>query len=126
MSIEIDQQSRDRLGGPDGLVFPSNWTLSTSWRRAQSADASKNPLTDQEWMVQIDDGDRHRVTFAVENSEIVADCDCDGWTYRDWCAHVAHLWWCWVRGQAVVTDIDTGRNLTMPPAWLTVETEARK
>ena len=117
----VDKQPQ--LGGPDALMLPADWTLTTSLRRAQTADAMVNPVTDAEFMVRLDDGGVHRVTFAVDGGELVADCDCQGWTHRDWCAHVAHLWWRWSRGRLVVHDLDADRPREMPPAWLTVDRE---
>lgn len=120
------ERANATIGGPQKLVFPDGWTFTASWRRAQSSTAKKNPLNEAEWMVQIDDGEPHRTTFVVEEGDLRADCDCDGWHFRDWCAHVAHLWWSWTRGLAVVTDIDSDKSLLMPPAWLSVETEGER
>jgi len=71
-------------------------------------------------MVQIGDGDYHRTTLIIQNGELLADCDCHAWNFDGWCAHVAHLWWEWSRGRAVVTDLDTDRSHSVPPVWLSV------
>jgi len=112
-----------RVGGPPELRFPDKWTLSTSWQRAQSPAAVKNPINPAEWMIQIDGGDRHRVTFALLGGDLIADCDCDGFRFEEWCAHVAHMWWSWVRSDAVVTDLDADRSHELPPVWLEVSEE---
>lgn len=119
-AVAADVDEPDQLGGPTKLRFPSKWTLSTSWRRAQEDDAAVNPVTPAEYMIQLGGGDLHRTTFVVESGELLADCDCHGWQYNQWCAHVARLWWQWSRGRLVVTDLDSDRSLTMPPAWLSV------
>lgn len=118
---KTDAVDADTLGGPTELRFPAKWTLSTSWRRAQEAEAAVNPVTPAEWIVQVGDGDLHRSTFVVDGGELLADCDCHAWRYNEWCAHVARLWWQWSRGRLVVTDRDSNTSLTMPPAWLSVD-----
>jgi hypothetical protein len=66
-------------------------------------------------------GDDHRVTFAIYDGQLRAECDCQGFRYADWCAHVAHLWWRWAAlGDLAVTDLDTGRTYLWPPAWLSL------
>ena len=110
-----------RLGEPDRLSFPEGWTMSTSWQRAQSEDAvigSRNPI---QWDVLMGCGDRHTVTMCVLRGEPRAECDCDGYHYGDWCAHVARLWWRWSRCDLVVADLDTGARYRSPPAWLRVD-----
>ncbi|WP_231741223.1 hypothetical protein [Halorubrum sp. CBA1125] len=49
MSVETSVEEHrekiaNRLGEPERLRFPSDWTMSTSWRRAQAA-----PATDKSW-----------------------------------------------------------------------------
>ncbi|WP_435332829.1 hypothetical protein [Haloarchaeobius sp. TZWWS8] len=108
------------------LRFPDDWTMSGSWHRAQAAPATCGPVNASEFYVLIgytdsdELGDRHRVTFAIHHGQLVADCDCEAWTWNDWCAHVAYLWWEWSRDQLGVTDVDTGHVYTTPPVWLRV------
>ena len=119
------QSSEDlprRVGGPSTLSMPDDWTLSTAWQRAQSEADSGGPINDAERMVVLSDGEGvHRVTWALKGETLLADCDCRGYRYHDWCAHVAALWWQWVRGQIVVTHLDTGREYPTPPAWLSLD-----
>lgn len=119
----VDEPADTTLGGPDPLRFPSGWTLSASWRRAQEEDTAVNPVNDAEYVVQIGDGEIHRTTAYVEEGALRCDCDCRGWQYREWCAHVAAIWWRWCRAETFVTDRDTGHTLRRPPAWLSVEDE---
>jgi len=118
-----------RLGSPPTLTFPDDWELSRSWYRAQKASANVGSHNPAEWgMVlghpdSVEPGGYHRLLFAVYQGELVAECDCDGWRYRGWCAHVAHLWWRWVRGRLVVVDLDTDQRYPDPPCWLTVDEE---
>lgn len=65
-------------------------------------------------------GDPHRVLFAVYRGDLVAECDCDAWKYRDWCSHVARLWWDWNRAEIAVSDLREATRYTHPPAWLRV------
>ena len=63
----------------------------------------------------------HRVTFAVKDGGVIAECPCDGFHYRGWCAHVALLWWRWAgKCDLCVTDLDTRHKYLMPPPWLSV------
>ncbi|WP_435318463.1 hypothetical protein [Haloarchaeobius sp. TZWSO28] len=109
------------------LRFPDDWTMTGSWQRAQAAPAECGPINASQFDVLIgytdsdELGERHRVTFAIHGGQLVADCDCEAWKWRDWCAHVAHLWWRWSRERLVVTDLDTGRNHRTPPVWLNVD-----
>ena len=122
-----------RLGSPPTLTFPEDWTLSKSWYRAQRASSNVGRYNPAEWgMVlgtgpgRIDPGSHHRVLFAIYDGELVAECDCDGYRYRAWCAHVAHLWWLWARGRLVVADLDTGQQYPDPPWWLEIDEEAER
>ena len=127
MSVEEQrEQIANRLGEPDRLQFPSGWTLSSSWRRAQAAPSAVGPVNPAEFDVLLgyvdDDGlAKHRVLFAIYGGNVVAECGCDGHRFRDWCAHVALLWWQWSRDDLAVTDLDTGRTYTSPPWWLSVD-----
>ncbi|WP_199242170.1 hypothetical protein [Halorubrum sp. SD626R] len=124
MNDAIDRQRSRldrRLDEPDRLRFPDGWTMSTSWQRAQAADGVVGSTNPAEWDVLLGSGDCHRVLFAVYDGHPRAECDCDGWQYHDWCAHVARLWWRWVRGDLVVADLDTGARYTTPPEWIRVD-----
>jgi len=125
VSSGVEQTARRlerRLGGPPRLVFPEDWYMSTSWQRAQLEDDHGGPLNPAERHVLLDDSaTAHRVLFAIKNGEIIAECDCQGWSYRNWCAHVASCWWRWARGEISVVDLNTERTHVYPPAWLTIE-----
>ena len=123
---EQREQIANRLGEPDRIQFPSGWTLSSSWRRAQAAPSTIGAVNPAEFDVLLgyedsDDLARHRVLFALYEGDLVAECDCDGHRFRSWCAHVALLWWRWSREDLAVTDIDTGRTYMSPPWWLSVD-----
>ncbi|WP_435348987.1 hypothetical protein [Haloarchaeobius sp. HRN-SO-5] len=113
------------------LRFPPEWAMSSSWHRAQAAPATCGPVNATEFDVLIgypdsdDLGDRHRVTFTIHQGNLLAHCGCHGWTYHDWCAHVAYLWWQWSRARLGVTDLDTGSVYHEPPVWLRVDDPAR-
>ena len=110
-----------RLGEPPVLTFPDGWTLSKSWQRAQTAGDLGGPVNPAERTVLLDDGgDPHTVLFAISDGKLRAECDCSGYSYRSWCAHVASCWWRWVRGEISVTDLDTERTHLTPPWWLSV------
>jgi DNA-binding CsgD family transcriptional regulator len=69
----------------------------------------------------------HRVTFALKDGEVIAECPCDGFRYRGWCAHVAVLWWRWAgRCNLSVTDLDTRHKYCSPPWWMNVEWEGSR
>ena len=100
------------------LEFPEEWTLSTSWERAQIEADQGGPITDAERVVWLSEGDPHRVVFVLDGATLRARCSCDGWHYRDWCAHVASCWWRWCTGAIAVTHEQTGREYCTPPKWL--------
>jgi hypothetical protein len=125
------EQARDdldrRLGGPPVFDPPEKWTLSSSWHRAQAAPAECGPVTPAEFHVLMGHpdrdglGDGHRVTFAIFEGELRAECDCQAFRFEEWCAHVAYLWWRWsARGNLAVTDLDTEKTYLWPPAWLSI------
>ena len=123
---EQREQIANRLGEPDRLQFPSGWKTSSSWHRAQAAPSHVGPVNPAEFDVLLgyvdEDGlAKHRVLFALYEGDLVAECHCDGHRFRDWCAHVALLWWRWSRDDLAVTDLDTGRTYTSPPWWLSVD-----
>jgi len=127
LSVErVPSSVLNRVGEPPRLRFPEGWTLSTSWKRAQAAPAECGPANAAEFDVLMgytdgrDDLAHHRVLFAILNGSLRAECPCDGYAYRGFCAHVAHLWWRWVRSDIAVTDLDNGRTHLSPPWWLSV------
>ncbi|OYR60435.1 hypothetical protein DJ80_15415, partial [Halorubrum ezzemoulense] len=91
---ELREQIANRLGEPDRFQFPSGWTTSTSWRRAQAAPSQVGSVNPAEFDVLLgreddeNDFSKHRVLFAVYEGDLVAECDCDGHHFRGWCAHV--------------------------------------
>jgi len=112
----------DRLGSPDTLRFPEDWTLSTSWQRAQEEADHGGPVNDAERMVWLEDSDEpHRVVWALAGQDLHAECDCASGRFRGWCAHLASCWWRWVRGEIVVIHLDTGREYRTPPSWLDLD-----
>jgi hypothetical protein len=115
-----------RVGQPPTLRFPDEWTFSTAWQRAQRETDQGGPINRAERMVRLSDGDGvHRVTWALKGRSLIADCDCLGHQYHDgWCAHVASLWWQWVRGRITVPHLDSGREYPEPPAWLFLDAPA--
>ena len=128
MSVDEHREKlSDRLGEPDRLQFPSGWAMSTSWRRAQAAHSAVGPANPAEFdvlMAREDDEtavSRHRVLFTVYEGDLRAECDCDGYRFRDWCAHVALLWWRWSRENLSVTDLDTGERYLSPPWWFSID-----
>jgi len=124
---EHREQIATRLGEPDRLQFPSGWTMSSSWQRAQAAPSTVGPVNPAEFDVllgYVDDRDKithHRVLFALYEGQLRAECECDGYSFRGWCAHVALLWWKWSRDNLAVTDLDASRVHTSPPWWLSVD-----
>jgi hypothetical protein len=115
----IDRQ----LGDPPELTFPDDWTLSTSWQRAQSERDRGGPINDAERMVYLSESSKpHRVVFVLDGATLRAECSCKGWHHRrDVCAHVASCWWQWTNGEIVVSHLETGRKYQVPPSWLRFE-----
>lgn len=128
-----DQLDR-RIGGSPRLVLPEKFTFTNSWKRAQAArEVEIGPAEDAAhfdvclgYADSHELGDRHRVLFCVENGALRAECSCKAWTFRDWCAHVAVLWWRWSRGRSGVTNLDTGEVLLERPWWLFVPIEGEE
>ena len=109
----------DRLDQPEHLSFPDNWTLTESWKRAQTERDRGRKIDESERMVWLTESDEpKRVCFVLQEDELRAKCSCAAWQYRGWCAHVAHCWWRWVRGDLTVHHLDTGRKYEHPPSWL--------
>ncbi|WP_346775209.1 SWIM zinc finger family protein [Halomicrobium mukohataei] len=117
----------DEIGGPSTFTMPEQLTGSMPWERAQTEVDQGGPINDAERMVRLSGGEgSHRVTWALQGQTLLADCDCRGHRFNDgWCAHVASLWWQWVRGGIVVTHLDTGRDYPEPPAWLRFDPQSR-
>jgi hypothetical protein len=127
---DVRERIENRLGEPPAFRFPSGWTTSTSWRRAQAAPSNVGAVNPAEFDVLLgyvnEDGlSKHRVLFALYEGELVAECECDGHRFCGWCAHVALLWWKWSRDDVGVTDLDTGRTHFSPPWWLSIDDAER-
>lgn len=127
MSVEkVRATVENRVGEPPRLTFPEDWTNSTSWKRAQAAPAECGPANAAEFDVLMgytdgrDDLAHHRVLFVLLDGSLRAECPCNGYSYRGFCAHVAYLWWRWVRSDLAVTDLDSGKTHLSPPWWLSV------
>ncbi|WP_244257160.1 SWIM zinc finger family protein [Halomicrobium sp. IBSBa] len=118
--------SPERIGGLPRFELPDDFTMSSSWKRAQETTDDGGPINGAERMVSLSDSDSyHRVVWALSGGSLRAECPCKGFHHRDWCAHLASLWWRWVRGQIEVTHIDTGRHYRTPPSWLSFDREDR-
>jgi len=96
----------DRLGGIDEVELPDEFPNSTSWERAADEDEiTRNRLNRAEWMVNIGDGGHHRVTFALDDGHMLAECSCEGHRYGGWCAHVAAMVRGYVNGTVEPADL---------------------
>lgn len=125
MSIE-KQPIDDRLDALSPISFPEDWTLSTSWQRAQSEHDRGSWVNDAERMVWLEGSDNpHRVVFTLHGNVLRTSCDCSGYTFRDWCAHVASCWWDWINGQLNVSHMQTGKEYEQPPDWLQVQSDGQ-
>jgi len=114
----------DTLAEPPVFSTPLDWTLSTSWQRAQTERERGGWVNPAERMVFLENSNHpHRVLFALRDRTLRARCSCAGHRHRDWCAHVAHLWWRWTTGRLVVRHLDTGRDYQEPPSWLLIDCE---
>ena len=88
MSIQTVEWERsnaldDRLGKPDGLRFPDDWTLSQSWQRAQTEHDRGAPVTDAERYVYLEESEQpHRVVWALSGQSLRAECDCGSYHPR--------------------------------------------
>jgi len=109
------------IGTPDALRFPEGYITSSSWQRAQTEELEAIHINDHEIMARLGDGSYHRTIFHVSEGTLIGRCTCKGFVYRDWCAHVAALWWSWCAGSLIVRDVDAGQVLVWPPAWLSVD-----
>ncbi|MFU1780701.1 SWIM zinc finger family protein [Haloarcula japonica] len=115
-----------RIGELPRFDMPDDWTMSGSWKRAQEATDHGGPINKAERMVSLDDTDGfHRVVWALSGGSLRAECECKGYQYNDWCAHLASLWWRWVRGEIHVTHLETGKTYRTPPSWLRFDCEDR-
>jgi len=122
---EARARLQNELGDPPILRFPDGWETSGSWQRAQEHDADVSPDGPAVFSVILrrdsgEMGSRHRVLFAIHEGELRAECDCEGFEHRQWCAHVALLWWRWSRRRLGVTDVSTGDTHLSPPVWVSV------
>lgn len=109
----------ERIGEVSTFERPEGWTLTESWQRAQTERDRGNPINDAERMVWLEGSDTpKRVLWAIEGASLKAECPCASGVYRDWCAHLASLWWQWVRGRLHVTHLTTGRQYRFPPLWI--------
>ena len=117
----------ERIGGPPVIQFPDDWTLSTSWQRAQTEHDHGGPINPAEWMVFLNESDSlHRVVFVLMDRTLRGECDCTGWRFRGFCSHVGSLWWRWTQAEIAVSHIETGRTYTEPPSWLRVDCRPEK
>jgi hypothetical protein len=111
-----------RIGGLprfDPRESVDDFTMTKSWRRAQQAVDTGGRINKAERMVSLSDTDGfHRVVWTLSGASLRAECECKGYKYRDWCAHLASLWWRWVRGRIEVTHLETGKSYQTPPSWL--------
>jgi len=108
------------------ITFPDDWEMSGSWERAQTEQDNGGPVNDAERIVWLEESDTpRRVTFVMVGRTLRTHCDCDGYYYRDWCAHAASLWWRWVRGRIFVSHLRTDRQYHTPPDWLKVQLEGQ-
>lgn len=133
MSVEkVRADALNRVGEPPRLTFPEDWTNSTSWQRAQAAPAECGSANAAEFDLLMgytdgrDEFTHHRVLFGLLDGSLRAECPCNGYAYRGFCAHVAYLWWRWVRSNLAVTDLDTGQTHLSPPWWLSVHDDEHR
>jgi len=123
-SHDFDSIDTDETPTAPPLEFPDEWTYSTSWQRAQTEADQGGPINATERVVWLADGDPHRVVFVLDGATLRARCSCDGWHYREFCAHVASCWWRWVRGEIAVTHQQTGREYRLPPDWVRLDRDS--
>lgn len=122
MSTFETPDAPQQIGELPTLDRPDDWAMGTSWKRAQTERDEGGPINDAERMVWLEGSDEpHRATWALKGRSLRAECDCAAGVYRGWCAHLASLWWRWIRGRLSVTHLDTGRTYSEPPAWLRFE-----
>jgi hypothetical protein len=121
-SIESEpiEPFQNRIGEPPILEFPDGWTSSTSWNRANRERDHGGPGEHPHvrFVFLEDSSDPRRVVFVLDGCRIRAECPCDGFHYRGWCAHVASLWWQWCRGRILVRHMQSGRDHRLPPGWI--------
>lgn len=96
-----------RVGGVPSLDLPEDFGTSTSWERARTEETSLSRITRAEWMVRVGDGDLYRVTFALDDGHMIGECNCKGYQYRDWCAHLAALVLDYVNDDLQPADLST-------------------
>lgn len=109
--------SIQRVGGLEDVDLPEDFGQSTSWERAKNEPTKTARVGRAEWMVRVGDGDRHRVLFALEDGHMVGDCDCRGYQYHAWCAHLAALVLAYVRQDVVPADVATPIDEEVDALW---------
>jgi hypothetical protein len=105
------------LGGWPTIDLPDDFGDSTSWQRARDEESTVEPINRAEWMVRVGDGDRHRVVFGTRSGTPVGECDCKGYTYHEWCAHLAAMLLAYVREEIVVGDLDADLDEELAMLW---------
>lgn len=116
---DLREKIKRSLGDPPEIEFPSGWTLSQSWTRAQTEDAVIAPINPIEYRIRLGEGDLHRTDFFIYGGKLRASCNCAA--RGNWCAHIARLYVRWIRHDLVVTDLDTARSHRSPPVWIRFE-----
>ena len=124
MSKSIDQMLSDvenEIGEPRKLRFPIAWNYSSSWKRAVSDPVHAEPIDHRSWRIYMG-GKPHRTEMFIHEGAVRVICDCNGFRYnRAWCAHVAVVWWLWVRRRIHVADLQADRRYRSPPPWIRVD-----
>lgn len=113
---DLREKIKRSLGDPPEIEFPSGWTLSQSWTRAQTEDAVIAPINPIEYRIRLGEGDFHRTEFFIFEGKLRSSCNCAA--RGNWCAHIARLYLRWTRHDLVVTDLDTERSHRSPPVWI--------
>lgn len=109
--------SSERIGGVPTVELPENFGVTMSWERAQNEHTSVSRVSRAEWMVQIADGDLHRVVFALDDGHMIGECDCKGYQHHDWCAHLAALVLAYVRDGVQPADLATPVEEEVDVLW---------
>jgi hypothetical protein len=99
------------------LELPPAFGDSTSWRRVDREPVRLERLGRIRWRVRVGEGAPHRVVCATRSGAVVADCDCAGWRYGRWCAHVAAVFRAYVRRELDLADLDRGPAEEVEALW---------